>query len=89
MRQLPPVAAYAAALVLAVAICRPASAQNDWQFPDPYFGAIEIQKSHAAPPAARPWRPEPSASARKAPLAPARPRLIRGRARWIGRGAAP
>jgi hypothetical protein len=89
MRPLAPVAAYAAALILAVSICRPASAQNDWQFPDPYFGAIEIQKSHAAPPAAKSWRSEPSTSVRKVPLTPARPRLIRGRARWTGRGTPP
>ena len=24
-----------------------ASAQNDWQFPDPYFGILEVEKSHA------------------------------------------
>lgn len=23
----------------------PAAAQNDWQFPDPYFGIVEIEKS--------------------------------------------
>ena len=24
----------------------PAQAQNDWQYPDPYFGILEIEKSH-------------------------------------------
>ena len=24
----------------------PAEAQNDWQYPDPYFGILEIEKSH-------------------------------------------
>jgi len=24
----------------------PAHAQNDWQYPDPYFGILEIEKSH-------------------------------------------
>ena len=26
----------------------PAQAQNDWQYPDPYFGILEIEKSHDA-----------------------------------------
>jgi len=25
---------------------RPSQAQNDWQYPDPYFGILEIEKSH-------------------------------------------
>ena len=32
-----------AALVTAAT---PARAQNDWQYPDPYFGILEIEKSH-------------------------------------------
>lgn len=52
-----------------------ARAQNDWQFPDPYFGAPrvrdpaapwvqreyrrEIGPQHYRPPAARPYAPDP------------------------------
>ena len=32
-------------LALAWAWVDPAVAQNDWQFPDPYFGIVEIEKS--------------------------------------------
>jgi hypothetical protein len=32
-------------LALAWAWVDPAVAQNDWQFPDPYFGILEIEKS--------------------------------------------
>lgn len=35
---------------------RPAHCQNDWQFPDPYFGAVEIDI--ARPPAPRTRRVE-------------------------------
>ena len=31
----------------------PAQAQNDWQYPDPYFGILEIEKSHDATTARR------------------------------------
>lgn len=31
----------------------PALAQNDWQYPDPYFGILEIEKSHNAATARR------------------------------------
>jgi hypothetical protein len=27
-------------------LATPAWAQNDWQYPDPYFGILEIEKSH-------------------------------------------
>ena len=27
-------------------LATPARAQNDWQYPDPYFGILEIEKSH-------------------------------------------
>lgn len=35
-------------LVTCVLACSttPARAQNDWQYPDPYFGVLEIEKSH-------------------------------------------
>jgi hypothetical protein len=34
------------ACAAAASIARPAHAQNDWQYPDPYFGILEIEKSH-------------------------------------------
>lgn len=34
-----------------------AVAQNDWQFPDPYFGILEIEKSRSLP-GERRYRPE-------------------------------
>lgn len=38
----------AAMLSLAAVLCSDsaAQAQNDWQYPDPYFGILEIEKSH-------------------------------------------
>jgi len=38
-------AALALAIALASAWAVPTLAQNDWQFPDPYFGILEIEKS--------------------------------------------
>jgi hypothetical protein len=41
----------AACLCVACASCwfaAPAVAQNDWQYPDPYFGILEFEKSHDA-----------------------------------------
>lgn len=37
-----------------------AAAQNDWQFPDPYFGAIEFEKSRPPSAARDARRAEPS-----------------------------
>ncbi|NBT14027.1 MAG: hypothetical protein EBS56_10710, partial [Planctomycetia bacterium] len=41
-------------MLVMVALTVPASAraQNDWQYPDPYFGILEIEKSRSAAPAA-------------------------------------
>lgn len=65
------------AVVGCLAAATPASGQNDWQFPDPYFGAIEFDASRPSPP--RPRRIEPPPSSRsKAP----RSRPFRGRPRW-------
>lgn len=35
------------AIIAAVAVVSPGEsrAQNDWQYPDPYFGVLEIEKS--------------------------------------------
>lgn len=52
-----------------------AEAQNDWQFPDPYFGAIEFEKSH--PPGAVRDTRRPSASQPPAWNPAKRPRLFR------------
>lgn len=59
----------------------PASAQNDWQFPDPYFGAIEIEKSHRPSGDMRRPRPEiaPPAWRERATAARPRPRVFRPR----------
>lgn len=41
-------------MACAAVACRvESSAQNDWQFPDPYFGILEIEKSR--PPAGERW----------------------------------
>jgi hypothetical protein len=34
------------ACAVAASMPSPAHAQNDWQYPDPYFGILEIEKSH-------------------------------------------
>lgn len=50
-----------------------ASAQNDWQYPDPYFGVLEIEKSHDGATARR-YRAE---------VTPApRPSLFAGPSAW-------
>lgn len=45
-----------------------ARAQNDWQFPDPYFGAVEFGRSNPGPAAERRYRAEVDPSVR--PTAP-------------------
>jgi hypothetical protein len=49
-----------------------AQAQNDWQYPDPYFGILEIEKSHDGATARR-YRGEvnPAPRSSKAAAAPA------------------
>ncbi len=67
-----------AAGVLAVASSNGiAMAQNDWQYPDPYFGILEIEKSHGGPVTRRP-RPEVNATSRAKPTF-SRPGLFRAR----------
>lgn len=69
-----------AAGVVAVAVASwagTATAQNDWQYPDPYFGILEIEKSHGGSVARRP-RPELSSSPRPKPTW-SRPGLFRAR----------
>ncbi|MFM8735261.1 MAG: hypothetical protein ACKOC8_08720 [Pirellulales bacterium] len=65
------------------------AAQNDWQFPDPYFGAIEIEKSHAHPPERRP-RGEVAAAPHGRPVVGRpRQRFFRPRPRWAPKSSPP
>lgn len=66
--------ALAAFLVNAAAVCSspPARAQNDWQFPDPYFGILEVEKSHDGTTVRRP-RAELHAPPRSRRLSPTAP----------------
>jgi hypothetical protein len=74
-------------LPLGVAV-RPAAAQNDWQFPDPYFGAFQHRQA-GTPQAERRYRQEIAPQQpprlhehRPAPAPPTpRPRWIRHRGR--------
>ena len=69
--------------LLACQIDRAALAQNDWQYPDPYFGAIEIEASRSPaaeprprrerPPAAQSWQPNRH---RQRPLRPRREHVV-------------
>lgn len=74
MNHVPSRAALAAFLVGAAAACTqpPARAQNDWQYPDPYFGILEIEKSHDGTAVRRP-RAELSANPRPPRLLPTAP----------------
>jgi hypothetical protein len=59
------------AIIAAVALVSPGEspAQNDWQYPDPYFGILEIEKSRGSQsptavvpqPRARGWQRQPAA----------------------------
>jgi hypothetical protein len=77
--------AFAAVSWLATA----ARAQNDWQYPDPYFGILEIEKSHDGATARR-YRgevnpaPRSSKAATAATPAPATPTPA-PRNRWRNR----
>lgn len=72
-----------AAVVGCLAAATPARSQNDWQFPDPYFGALEFDASRPAPP--RPRRIEPPPPRSKAQ----RSRPFRGRPRWSAQTQTP
>jgi hypothetical protein len=54
-----------------------AMAQNDWQYPDPYFGILEFEKSHSGTVKRRP-RSEVSTGTRARPTF-SRPGLLRAR----------
>ena len=44
--RLPSITTGLVAFAALVCLATPAHAQNDWQYPDPYFGILEIEKSH-------------------------------------------
>lgn len=81
--------AVALALFVAAVWDRPAVAQNDWQFPDPYFGAVEFEVSRQ--PVTRQYRveraPPPAPAPRTRAMRP--PRSFRQRSRWTPSGARP
>lgn len=52
----------------AASMTSPAHAQNDWQYPDPYFGILEIEKSHDGATARR-YRAEVNPSPRSSRFA--------------------
>ncbi len=82
------------ATAVAAMTAAPAHAQNDWQYPDPYFGILEIEKSHdggtwrkyrgEVAPAARAARPAVPAAVEPAPATtvPPRPPRTRWKSRW-------
>ena len=55
-----------------------ASAQNDWQFPDPYFGALQFEKSHPPRPPRVAATPD-ATSPRDHQVAPRRSQAVRHR----------
>jgi hypothetical protein len=67
-----------------------AQAQNDWQYPDPYFGILEIEKSHDGATSRRyrgevnpaPRSSKAAAAATPAPATPAPAQRNRWRNRW-------
>lgn len=62
---------------LAVGLSGTTMAQNDWQYPDPYFGLLEFEKSHTGTVKRRP-RSEVSTGTRARPTF-SRPGLWRAR----------
>lgn len=60
-----------------VALSGTAMGQNDWQYPDPYFGILEFEKSHTGPVKRRP-RSEVTTGTRARPTF-SRPGLLRAR----------
>ncbi len=63
-----------ACIVAGIVACvaMPAQAQNDWQYPDPYFGILEIEKSHNGSTARR-YRAEVNPAPRSSKAAAATP----------------
>jgi hypothetical protein len=75
-----------AVATLAACLTGPTSAlaQNDWQFPDPYFGALEFDVSR--PSGQRQRRVESAPAPR---LKSSRQRPFRTRPRWSSQGTRP
>ena len=75
-----------AVATLAACLAGPTSAlaQNDWQFPDPYFGAIEFDVSR--PSVQRQRRVESAPTPRPKT---SRQRPLRTRQRWSSQGTRP
>jgi hypothetical protein len=63
-----------------------AVAQNDWQFPDPYFGAIEFDIAKPSGQRQRQRRVEPAPAPRPKT---SRQRPYRARPRWSAQGMRP
>lgn len=68
------------AIVAAIAlVCGTESrGQNDWQYPDPYFGILEIEKSRGASPQPRASLQSRPAASRQSPWG----RSLGSRNRW-------
>lgn len=83
------VGAFAVALLLTGLIggdtCR---GQNDWQYPDPYFGVLEIEKSRTPAPPGEHGASTRAGSTRWFTSGP-RPRVRRGRPWAVARPAPP
>lgn len=72
------------AIIAAVVLMSPGEswAQNDWQYPDPYFGILEIEKSRGSASRAA-VVPEPRARGRQRQPAAGRAGGSWGRSRWV------
>lgn len=72
-----------AALLIGLSQAPKAFSQNDWQYPDPYFGVVEIEKSHPSPPAVRKYREgvSPAPQQQERVVVRGRTRLLRPRPR--------
>jgi hypothetical protein len=55
-------------LLTGICLVSEARGQNDWQYPDPYFGILEIEKSHDGTTARR-YRAEVNPAARSSRVA--------------------
>jgi hypothetical protein len=79
--RIPPSLAATAVVLIGLAHGPTAFPQNDWQFPDPYFGILEIEKSHPSPSAERRYRAEVAPPPKERLPARQRQRLFRPRSR--------
>lgn len=66
-----------AVALLGIGLSGTTMGQNDWQYPDPYFGILEVEKSHTGTVKRRP-RSEVSTGTRARPTF-SRPGLLRAR----------